>query len=93
MSKIKYNPELTIERTNRRSGGSEAAVSKDIRENFIDREYDSQLIKFRKVQQYFRENPDSTNTAAAEALGEGYSRNTVEKYRHENNAPDRKSVV
>ena len=87
MSKIKYNPELTIEEISRNSGVSEAAVRKYIRENFIDREYDSQLIKFRKVQQYFRENPDSTNTAAAEALGEGYSRNTVEKYRHENNAP------
>ncbi|MBD5184675.1 MAG: hypothetical protein HDS97_07280 [Bacteroidales bacterium] len=87
MSKIKYYPELTIEEISRNSGVSEAAVRKYIRENFIDREYDSQLIKFRKVQQYFRENPDSTNTAAAEALGEGYSRNTVEKYRHKNNAP------
>ena len=47
MSKIKYNPELTIEEISRNSGVSEAAVRKYIRENFIDREYDSQLIKFR----------------------------------------------
>lgn len=87
MSKIKYNPELTIEEISRNSGVSEAAVRKYIRENFIDREYDSQLIKFRRVQQYFRDNPDSTNTAAAVALGDGYSRNTVEKYRHVKNAP------
>lgn len=87
MGKIKYDPELSIEEISRNSGVSEAAVRKYIRENFIDREYDSQLIKFRRVQQYFKDNPDSTNTAAAVALGNGYSRNTVEKYRHKENAP------
>ena len=34
MSKIKYNPELTIEEISRNSGVSEAAVRKYIRENF-----------------------------------------------------------
>lgn len=87
MGKIKYNPELSIKEISRNSGVSEAAVRKYIRDNFIDREYDSQLLKFRRVQQYFKDNPDSTNTAASEALGEGYSRNTIEKYRHEKNAP------
>lgn len=87
MEKIKYNPELSIKEISRNSGVSEAAVRKYIRDNFIDRKYDSQLIKYRRIQQYFKDNPDSTNTAASEALGEGYSRNTVEKYRHEKFAP------
>ena len=87
MGKIKYNPEHSIKEISLNSGVSEAAVWKYIRENFIDREYDSQLIKYRRVQQYFKENPDSTVSAAAKALGDVYSRNTVEKYSHKINAP------
>lgn len=87
MGKVLYNPELSVEEIARISGVKEPTVRKYIRENFIDREYDSQLIRFRRVQQYFRENPDATSTAASLALGEGYSRNTVEKFRDPKNAP------
>lgn len=87
MGKVKYNPELSIEEIARISGVKEPTVRKYIRENFIDRKFDAQLIRFRRVQQYFAENPDATFTAASDALGKGYSRNTVEKFRDPNNAP------
>ena len=84
---ILYSPELSIEEIARKSGVKAPTVRKYIRENFIDREYDSQLIRFRRVQQFFKENPDATSTSASIALGEGYSRNTVEKFRDPANAP------
>ena len=87
MSRIIYNPELSIEEISRNSGVSQAAVRKYVKDNFIDREYDSQLVKFRRVQQYVNDNPDSSNTAVSAALGKGYSRNTVAKYRNKKNAP------
>lgn len=87
MGKILYSPELSIKEIADRSGVKEPTVRKYIRENFIDREYDSQLIRFRRVQQFFKENPDATSTSASIALGEGYSRNTVEKFRDPANAP------
>lgn len=87
MGKIQYSPELSIEQIAKISGVKEPTVRKYIRENFIDREYDSQLIRYRRVQQYFKENPDSTLSAAAAALGSGYSRNTVDKFRDPRNAP------
>lgn len=92
MGKITYNPELSIKEIRRQCHVSEAAVRKYISDNFIDREYDSELIKYRRVQQYFNDHPGPKNfTAASKALcdkyGEGYSRNTVKKYANPENAP------
>lgn len=87
MGKVKYHPEQTIEEISRNSGVSEATVRKYIRENFIDRNYDSQLIKYRRVQQYFKGNPDASITDAVTSLGNVYSQSTVEKYRDKANAP------
>ena len=92
MSKIKYDPNLSIKEIRKNSGVSIAAVRKYIRERHIDREYESQLIKFRRVQQYFKEHPDSNNSEAAAALGSGFSRNTVAKYRNRDNEPKPKKL-
>lgn len=88
MGRIKYDPELSVGEIARISGVKEPTVQKYIKENFIDREYDSQLIRFRRVQQYFADNPDiKSATVASLALGKGYSRHTVEKFRDPKNAP------
>ena len=92
MSKIKYDPNLSIEEISKNSGVQPSAVRKYIRERFIDREYESQLIKFRRVQQYFRDH-EASNAEAAEALGPGYSRNTVKKYRNKENEPKPKRLL
>lgn len=95
MGKIQYDPEKSIEEICSISGVKKPTVWKYIRDNFIDREYDSQLIIYRRVQQYFKENPDSSFSAAAVVLSKdkdgnkikGYSRNTVQKYSKKENAP------
>lgn len=87
MGKIKYDPELSVEEIAQISGVKVPTVRKYIQENHIDREYDSQLIKFRRVQQYFKNHPDSTLEQAAKALGKGYTRNTIKKFRDPADAP------
>lgn len=89
MGKIQYDPEKSIEEICTVSGVKKPTVRKYIRDNFIDREYDSQLIKYRRVQQYYEDHKDENPTyqSVADALGDGYSRNTVRKYRDKKNAP------
>jgi hypothetical protein len=59
-------------------GCSVAAVRKFVRMKGIDRKYDVTFVRWKRIHDYCKENPEATNAEKKAALG--YSINTIKKY-------------
>ena len=77
--KVSYDPKLSIEENAKKFGCSVANVRKYIQTAGIDRRYDSKLALWRLVNDFYKENPNTTLSMAAKALE--ISPNTVKKYK------------
>lgn len=77
--KVSYDPKLSIEENAKKFGCSIANVRKYIQTAGIDRRYDSKLALWRLVNDFYKENPNTTLSMAAKALE--ISPNTVKKYK------------
>ncbi len=83
-SRIKYNPYLSVEEIAQNSGVTVEAVKQYIKTRRIDRKYDEQLIKYRKVQEYVRKG-EYTVPQIANILG--FSPTTVRRYSDKRHIP------
>lgn len=75
---IKYDPKLSIEEIAKKNGVSEAAVQAYIRDNYIDRKRDNQLILYKKVKRLQLKNPELTAVEISKKLNCAY--NTIRRY-------------
>lgn len=77
-SKITYDPLLSVKENARKCGVSVAAIRYYIRTNGIDRQYDSQLVRYNAIKELKETNPNISNKEISLALN--ISVNTVKKY-------------
>ena len=74
-----YDPALSIEDNADRLGCSVASLRKHFSQKGIDRRYDVQYRRWRQVNRYYSDNPESSLRTASEELH--CSINTIRKYR------------
>ena len=75
-----YNPHLTISENAQKLGCSESALRKHIQANDIDRKFDVHYVFWRRIQDFYEQNPTASLREASKNLG--YSINTVRKYKN-----------
>ena len=75
-----YDPSLTISQNAQILGCSVVAMKKYIRSKDIDRKYDGLYVKWKKIQDFYKQNPKSSLRQASDELG--YSINTIRKYKY-----------
>ena len=74
-----YNPHLTISENAQKLGCSESALRKHIQANDIDRKFDVHYVYWRKIQDFYEQNPTASLREAS--INIGYSINTIRKYK------------
>lgn len=74
----RYNPALSVKENAEALGCSEAAIKKYLRQNQMDRKYDSTYIRWKRIHDMKRQHPDYPLKRKSAELG--YSINTIRKY-------------
>ena len=74
----RYNPALSVKENAEALGCSEAAIKKYLRQNQMDRKYDSTYIRWKRIHDLKRQHPDYSLKRKSVELG--YSINTIRKY-------------
>ena len=75
-----YNPYLTISENAQKLGCSVVSMKRYLRDKEVDRKFDGIYVKWKKVQDYYKQNPNSSLREASIELG--ISINTIRKYKN-----------
>ena len=79
ISKIQYNPALSVKENAKRNGVSEAAIRYHIKVNGIDRRFDRKQSVIEDCRKYLKKHPDATWDELQKKTG--HSLSTMRKYR------------
>lgn len=78
VSKIKYNPHLSISENAKINGVSEASIRYHIQSHFIDRRKEAKTNVINSIKKYLNEHPNASRNEIHKELG--YSLSTIRKY-------------
>jgi len=74
-----YDANLSIRENAQKLGCSEAALRKYLKNTGVDRRYDAYYVRWKRIKDFFEENPSATLVQANQELG--YSPHTIRKYK------------
>ena len=74
-----YNPFQTISENAQNLGCSESALKKHIRTKGVDRKFDACYVRWKRIQEFFTQNPKATLLQASKELN--HSIHTIRKYK------------